>query len=58
LSGEQDAIHKVVGAYYDAFARDPEAAAAFYGEPTLIVLPNEILTWLLVATLKLFWPSY
>ena len=44
LSGEQDAIHQVVGAYYEAFARDPAAAAAFYGEPALIVLPNEILT--------------
>ena len=44
LSGEQDAIHQFVGAYYEAFARDPAAAAAFYGEPTLIVLPNEILT--------------
>ena len=31
LSGEQDAIHQVVGAYYEAFARDPAAAAAFYG---------------------------
>src|SRR5262245_21088716 len=44
LSDERDVIHQVVGAYYDAFARDPAAAAAFYGEPTLIVLPNEILT--------------
>src|SRR5262249_53470763 len=44
LSDERDAIHQAVGAYYDAFARDPAAAAAFYGEPALIVLPNEILS--------------
>ena len=43
MSGEQDAIHQVVSAYYDAFAHDPAAAAAFYSEPTLIVLPNEVL---------------
>ena len=41
--GEKDAIHQVVSGYYDAFARDPAAAAAFYGEPTLIVLPTEVL---------------
>jgi hypothetical protein len=43
LSDEKYAIHQVVRGYYDAFARDPAAAAAFYGEPTLIVLPNEVL---------------
>jgi hypothetical protein len=43
LSSEQDASHQVVGAYYDAFAHDPAAAAAFYSEPTLIALPNEVL---------------
>jgi hypothetical protein len=43
LSDEKDAIHQVVSGYFDAFARDPAAAAAFYGEPTLIVLPNEVL---------------
>src|SRR5215475_3198381 len=43
-SDEKDAIHQVVSAYYDAFARDPAAAAAFYGEPTLIVLANEVTT--------------
>jgi hypothetical protein len=39
---EKDAIHKVLSGYYDAFGRDSAAASAFYGEPTLIVLPNEI----------------
>jgi ketosteroid isomerase-like protein len=43
LSDEKYAIHQVVRGYYDAFARDPAAAAAFYGEPTLIVLSNEVL---------------
>src|SRR6516164_7360204 len=43
-SDEKDAIHKVVTGYYDAFARDPAAAAAFYGVPTLIVLPDEVIT--------------
>jgi hypothetical protein len=42
LPDEKEAIHQVVGAYFDAFARDPAVAAAFYGEPTLIVLPNEV----------------
>jgi ketosteroid isomerase-like protein len=40
---EKDAIHQVVSGYYDAFARDSAAAAAFYGEPTLIVLPNQVI---------------
>src|SRR5262249_9208971 len=39
---EKDAIHKVLSGYYDAFGRDSAAASAFYGEPTLIVLPNEV----------------
>ena len=43
MSDEKDAIHQVISGYFDAFARDPAAAAAFYGEPTLIVLPNEVL---------------
>ena len=43
MSDEKDAIHQVVRGYFDAFARDPAAAAAFYGEPTVIVLPNEVL---------------
>ena len=44
MSGEKDAISQVVSGYFDAFAFDPAAAAAFYGEPTLIVLPSEVLT--------------
>ena len=43
MSDEKDAIHQVVSSYFDAFARDPATAAAFYGEPTLFVLPNEVL---------------
>ena len=39
---EREAIHQVVSGYFDAFARDPAVAATFYGEPTLIVLQNEV----------------
>jgi hypothetical protein len=38
------AIHQVVQGYYDAFANDSPAAAQFFGEPTLIVLPKEVIT--------------
>jgi hypothetical protein len=40
---ERDAIHDVVSGYYDAFGRDSAAASAFYGEPTLIVIPNQVI---------------
>jgi ketosteroid isomerase-like protein len=40
---EKDAIHDVVSGYYDAFGRDSAAASAFYGEPTLIVIPNQVI---------------
>jgi ketosteroid isomerase-like protein len=40
---EKDAIEKVVSGYYDAFGRDSAAAAAFFGEPTLIVSPDQVL---------------
>ena len=39
---EKDAIHKVLSDYYDAFGRDSAAASAFFGEPTLIVGPNQV----------------
>jgi NTF2-like protein (DUF6841) len=42
LATEKEAICQVVSGYYDALARDPAAAAAFYGEPTLIVLANQV----------------
>ena len=38
------AIHQVVQGYYDAFANDSPAAAQFFGGPTLIVLPKEVIT--------------
>jgi len=41
-ANEKDAIHEVLSGYYDAFGRDSAAASAFYGEPTLIVLPNQV----------------
>jgi hypothetical protein len=44
-SSEEGTIHEVLAGYYDAFARDPVAAATYYGdEPTLIILPSEVLT--------------
>ncbi len=42
VSQDEKLIHDVVAGYYDAFVRDSAGAAAFYGEPTLIVLPNEV----------------
>jgi ketosteroid isomerase-like protein len=41
-ASEKDAIHKVVSEYYDAVSKSSTAAAVFYGEPTLMVLPNEV----------------
>ena len=37
---EKDAIHGVLSRYYDT--RDSAAASAFFGEPTLVVLPNQV----------------
>jgi hypothetical protein len=42
-TSEGEAIHKVISDYYNAFGRDTAAAAAFYGEPTLIVLPSQVM---------------
>jgi ketosteroid isomerase-like protein len=42
LTAEKDAIHKVIHGYYDAVGRSPVEAAAFYGEPALLVLPNQV----------------
>ena len=39
---DEDAIQKVVSDYYQAFVRDPVAAASYYGEPSLVVLPQEV----------------
>jgi hypothetical protein len=39
---DEDAIHKVVSDYYEAFVKDPVAAADYYGEPSLVVLPQEV----------------
>jgi hypothetical protein len=43
-SENRDAIHEVLAAYYDAFARDPAAAATYYGEPALILAPNDLVS--------------
>lgn len=40
---EQDAIQGVMNGYYDAFGRDSAAAAAFFREPTLIVLSDQVI---------------
>jgi hypothetical protein len=37
---EKDTIHSVISGYYDT--RDSAAASAFFGEPALIVLPNQV----------------
>jgi hypothetical protein len=37
---ERDTIHGVLSSYYDT--RDSAAASAFFGEPTLVVLPNQV----------------
>lgn len=42
LASEKDAIHKAISRYYDAVSRSAAEAAAFYGEPTLLVLPNQV----------------
>jgi hypothetical protein len=42
---EEDAIHKIISDYYDAVPRSSAAAAAFYGEPTVIVLANEVIVY-------------
>jgi ketosteroid isomerase-like protein len=42
LASEKDAIHKAVSGYYDAVSRSAAEAAAFYGEPALLVLPNQV----------------
>jgi ketosteroid isomerase-like protein len=40
---DRDAIHDVVNGFYDALGRDSAAASAFYGEPTLIVIPDQVI---------------
>jgi hypothetical protein len=40
---EKEAIQQVLSGYYDALGRDPIRAASFYGEPAIIVLPNDVL---------------
>jgi ketosteroid isomerase-like protein len=42
-SSEKEAIQQVISGYYDAVGRDPMEAASFYGEPAMIVLPNDVL---------------
>jgi ketosteroid isomerase-like protein len=37
-------IDSVMSAYFEAFAHDPAAASAFYGEPVLIVTPTQVIT--------------
>jgi ketosteroid isomerase-like protein len=42
-ASETDAIKNVLGGYYDAFGRDSAAAAAFFGEPIVIVQRNQVI---------------
>ena len=41
---DEDAIHEVVSEYYEAFVRDPIIAASYYGEPSLVVLPHQVMS--------------
>ena len=43
-SDDERAIHKVVSGYYETFVRDPVLAATYYGEPTLVVLPDQVVS--------------
>jgi hypothetical protein len=40
--GEKLAIHNLITRYYDVVAKNPAAAADFYGEPTLLVTSTEV----------------
>jgi hypothetical protein len=51
---EKDDIHAVLTGYYDTFGRDSAAASEFYGEPTLIVLPNQVVMLGTRADVKAF----
>jgi hypothetical protein len=51
---EQEAIQKVINGYYDAVGRDPVEAASFYGEPAMIVLPNDVLAMNKLADVEKF----
>jgi len=56
---EQEAIHKVLGGYYDAFGRDSAAASAsFYGEPTLIIRPNDVVLLTSRADIEAFFDKF
>lgn len=57
-ASERDAIQQVVSGYYDAFGRDSVAAAAFYGEPILIVLPNQVIAVRKRADLETFMDKF
>ena len=39
---DEDAIHQLMSGYYEAFAHDPAVASKFFGEPMLLVLPNQV----------------
>jgi ketosteroid isomerase-like protein len=58
VNEEKDAIHKVLSGYYDSFGRDSAAASAFYGEPTLIVLPNQVVMLSTRADVEAFFEKF
>src|SRR6516225_9926512 len=55
---EKDAIHAVFIGYYDVYGRDSGAASAFYGEPTLMVLQNEVVMLNTRADVAAFFDKY
>jgi ketosteroid isomerase-like protein len=55
---EKDAIHAVLSGYYDAFGRDSAAASAFYGEPALVVLANQVVGLSTRADVEAFFDKF
>jgi hypothetical protein len=55
--GAGDSAH-VLSGYYDAFGRDSAAALAFYGEPTLIILPNDVVLLTTRADVEAFFDKF
>jgi hypothetical protein len=51
---DEDAVHKVVSDYYEAFVKDPVTAARYYGEPALVVLPDKVISLARHADIEAF----
>src|SRR5689334_758599 len=51
---DEQAIQKLVSGYYNTFVVDPILAASHYGEPTLIVLPNQLVSLITRRDVEVF----